>query len=388
MKLTQLIAATAVAGFGSTSSAEEALNMVSTALTPTVLSGYVDTSAQWNIGTGNAGVPSYAFSEGKADGFNLNVIKLTLEKPPGMEDAWGAGYKVDLVFGPDARFLSTSSSGLDLGDAAIKQAYVALRAPVGNGLDFKLGVWDTIIGYEVFESPANPNHTRSYGYTIEPTTHTGLLLSYSFTDAFAVSAGVANTFGPTINERAFPERAESYKTYMIAAALTAPESWGFLAGSTLVGGVVNGFNSGTPDEESGSIPGNQTSWYIGTSINTPIKGLTIGAAYDYLGVSEQALRGATHASAIALYATMQLTEKLAISGRGEYARSGSTVLFGAKEVTALTGTVQYDLWRNVLTRLEFRWDHAGGRYEPYGGREFPGGRENSFLALANVVYSF
>jgi hypothetical protein len=362
--------------------------MVATALSSTVLSGYVDTSAQWNIGTGNAGVPAYSFSQGKADGFNLNVVKLSLEKAPDAESEWAAGYKVDLLFGPDARFLSTSSSGLDIGDAAIKQAYVALRAPVGNGLDFKIGVWDTIIGYEVFESPANPNHTRSYGYSIEPTTHTGVLLSYSFTDYLTVLAGVANTIGPDINERAFPAKAESYKTYMAAAVLTAPEDWGFLAGSTLAGGVVNGFNSGTPDEAEGFIPGDQSSWYVGTTLNTPIKGLTVGAAYDYLGISDQALRGSTYAYALSVYATMQLTEKLAVSGRGEYARSGSAVLFGAEEVTALTGTLQYDLWQNVLTRLEFRWDHAGGAYEPFGGVEYPGGKEDSFILLANVVYKF
>jgi len=32
--------------------------------------------------------------------------------------------------------------------------------------DWKIGVFDTIIGYESSESPNNPNFTRSYGYTI------------------------------------------------------------------------------------------------------------------------------------------------------------------------------------------------------------------------------
>ena len=36
-------------------------------------------------------------------------------------------------------------------------------------LDAKLGVWDTIVGYETFDAGNNPNYTRSYGYTIEPT---------------------------------------------------------------------------------------------------------------------------------------------------------------------------------------------------------------------------
>ena len=34
---------------------------------------------------------------------------------------------------------------------------------------------------------------------------------------------------------------------------------------------------------------------------------------------------------------------------------------------ALTGTVQYDLWKNVLSRLEVRWDHAANGQRAYGG---------------------
>src|SRR6187401_3286368 len=111
--------------------AEEKLSAINTALSSTTLSGYVDTSAQWNLGTGNANLPPYAFGgPGKADGFNLNVVKLTLEKPIDPADVWAAGYKVDLLAGPDANSLATQSS-LSGSDFGVKQAYVALHAPVG-----------------------------------------------------------------------------------------------------------------------------------------------------------------------------------------------------------------------------------------------------------------
>ena len=85
--------------------AEEKPNFVQTALASTTLSGYVDTSMQWNPGTGNAFLPPYAFGgPGKADGFNLNVVELTLEKTVDAADQWGAGYKVSILAGPDACF--------------------------------------------------------------------------------------------------------------------------------------------------------------------------------------------------------------------------------------------------------------------------------------------
>src|SRR5580765_3666881 len=86
--------------------AEEKPNFVQTALASTTLSGYVDTSVQWNFGTGNENLPPYAFGgSSKADGFNLNVVELRLDKPVEAADVWGAGYHVDLLAGPDANAL-------------------------------------------------------------------------------------------------------------------------------------------------------------------------------------------------------------------------------------------------------------------------------------------
>jgi len=161
-------------------------------LDSTMLSGYVDTSAQWNPGTGNERLPDYRFGgSGKADGFNLDVVQIRIEKP--IDSAqWAAGYRIDLWAGPDANALGTQSFGPGAeggiaADFAIRQAYISLRVPIGNGLDWKIGVFDTIIGYESVESPANPNYTRSFGHTIEPQTHTGILASYRFCESFAVS---------------------------------------------------------------------------------------------------------------------------------------------------------------------------------------------------------
>jgi hypothetical protein len=368
--------------------AEEKPSSVLTALTPTTLSGYVDVSAQWNIGTGNDFVPAYAFGgSGKADGFNLNVVKLTLERPVDPAEAWGAGYKVDLLAGPDANLLATQSNvATGASDFGVKQAYVALHTPVGNGLDFKLGVWDTIIGYEVFESINNPNVTRSYGYTIEPTTHTGLQMAYQLTSEIVITAGIANSFGPQINGRSFPARAESFKTYMGSITYTAPTNFGALAGATLTGCVISGFNSGL-----GTAGKDETSFYVGASVPTPVAGLKVGACYDYLGVPQQTLGGSSYANAVGLYTSYQATEKLGLYVRGEYASSDTTNpaganIIGGNKIFEVTTTLQYDLWKNVLSRLEFRWDHSANATAIYGGT--PPTKDNSYILLADIAYKF
>jgi len=382
--------------------AEEKASSVMTAVSSTTLSGYVDTSAQWNFGTGNANLPPYKFNNSsKADGFNLDVVQLRIEKPLD-ESEWAAGYRVDLWFGPDANTLNTQSTGLGTGsDFAIRQAYVALRAPVGNGLDFKVGVFDSIIGYESVESGNNPNYTRSYGHSIEPQTHTGVLTTYRFNDMISASAGIANTVGPTINGRANPPKAESFKTYMGSVALTAPESMGFLAGSTLYGGFVNGFNGGPSD----NYDGNSTSYYVGSTIATPVKGLRLGAAFDYLDVhNPTAVRGG-ETWAVGGYASYQATEKLSLHLRTEYLTDrGNQQFFDGSasqglaalspQTLAITATAQYDLWKNVISRLELRWDHSLNDADVFGGTanvNTEGGNpslSNAWLLALNVIYKF
>jgi hypothetical protein len=265
---------------------------------------------------------------------------------------------------------------------AIRQAYVALRAPVGNGLDFKVGVFDTIVGYETLESGANPNFTRSYGFTIEPTTHTGVLASYRFTDAISASFGVADSFGPTVNGRSNPPMAESYKTYMGSLTLTAPSGWGWAAGSTLYLGVINGYNAGMPLSGGGV----ETHYYAGATMVTPVTGLKVGAALDYLDAyhgSSAPFNSLDHILVLAGYVSYQATEKLSLHGRGEYGVIRPT---GSGDVDGweLTGTVQYDLWKNVISRLELRWDHS----DNFGVFGSSGNLKNAFMLAANVIYKF
>ena len=98
---------------------------------------------------------------------------------------------------------------------------------------------------------------------------------------------IANTKGPIINSRAFPatdpddNRAESSKTYMGSIALTAPDSMGFLAGSTLYGGIVTGFDE---NESRSDYDNNTTSYYTGCTLATPVTGLRFGGAFDYLTI--------------------------------------------------------------------------------------------------------
>ena len=83
------------------------------------------------------------------------------------------------------------------------------------------------------------------------------------------------------------------------------------------------------------------------------------------------------------------TEKLSAYARAEYASSTYATTFGTRKVVETTATLQYDLWKNVMTRVEFRWDHAADDSDAYGGT-IPGvcTKSNEYLLLASVAYKF
>ena len=375
---------------------EKGTNAVLSALSATTISGYVDTSAQWNPGTGNANLPYYTPNgvqgASKADGFNLDVVAITLNKPVG-EGEWGAGYNATLLFGPDATGYNPSAGTIG-SDFSLKDAYVDLRAPLGNGLDLKLGTFAEILGYEVYETGNNPNYTRSYGYEIEPLALTGLLAAYQFSPVISAQGGIANTWSTGINNRSDPPKAESYKAYIGGVTLTAPDSLGFLAGSTLAGGVINGFDAGASQAT-------KTSFYVGGTMKTPLKCLSVGIAYDYValanantidpGTGDTVIHNSGYQNASALYLLWQATEKLTFNTRGEYfSQSQYLVSSGMpSQAFAVTETVQYDLWKNVVSRLEFRWDHSASGQDAYGGTQ-PGSPslKNAFLVAANLISKF
>jgi len=408
-KWTVGLAAAGVVSLASVAQAEETKSSLETALSGTTLSGYVDVGFNYNVGghSGNLAPATSFWGTTKGDGFNLNVVNLRLEKP--LDDSgWAAGYTVELWLGPDANALGSASANslgglvnqgsaavgagqvITSSDFAIKQANVVLRAPVGNGIDFKVGVFDTIIGYEVANGPSNPNISRSFGITVEPFQHTGLLASYTIIDGVTVNAGLAGQgASSTINGRNFSDA--SRLAYMGSVAVTAPEDAGFLAGSALYAGLVAG--------EDGTGNDDRKNFYLGGTMATPVAGLSLGAALDYVQDPGALI---DNIKVYGLYASFAASEKLSFHGRTEYLDLGN----GGVEQYEFTLTAQYNLWENVLTRIEARYDYAVNG-NAYGGNIFtaPNGvplpsalpnalvssgpvSNNAFTILAQIVYKF
>jgi hypothetical protein len=385
---TTALAAIGAVSLASATRADGKMSAVQTALSNTTISGYVDTAATWRPGTdttpnGNVNTP---FGTANNDGFSLNAIDIALDKPED-NSPWAAGYHVEFMLGPDA--VTTDGFGAD----GVRQAYLTLRAPVGNGIDWKVGVWDAILGYESSSDPLNPNYTRSYAWTIDSKTLTGILATYKINDLITVQAGVADSsdigFGTVgVNPTSF----ESQKAYLGDLQLTVPDSAGFMKGATLSMGVIDAAGNNTTQ-----TPGS-TGWYVGAMIPTPVSALKFGAAFDYVDEHNGGYNGNPSNHSIwtaALYSSYQATDKLSFNLRVEYLNNTDAGLLSpvnlysdniAEEITA---TAQYKLWANVLSRVEFRWDHVE-HGNTFGGNQAANtaNRANDFLLALNLIYQF
>ena len=348
------------------------------------LSGYVSTGYRWGPSTGN-----FAFglsgTTSRANAFSLDVVALSLHRPT---ENWilDSGYRVDLWLGPDASDLETGSTS---NSAELRQAYLDLRFPLVNpltdgettSLDLRIGTFNSIVGFESPDHNANAHYTRSWGYTIQPTVHTGILAFfpgtgrpgvdalYEWDSRYQIALGVANTNDPRINGTAANA---DRKTLLAGFMWELPEALGPLGGSRFSLGYVNG------RARTGSDP--IQNLYLGLGLLPNSEKWNLSLTHD-----SRILPGAGNDDSVfGLYVGRTLSDDLTLSARAEIYQEGAKLYSGesAAEQTdgqSLTLTLNYKIWENVISRLEYRWDNTD---EPVNGRH-----NNQGFHL-NFIYEF
>lgn len=369
------------------------VNYVETAQKGIVLSGYVDAGYTYNfIGrdSGAAFTTRNPGSDAKAGGqFNLNALKVALEKPLTDANEWQAGFRADLIVGQDAATVGGQNPG-GSDSVFLEQAYAQFRAPIGNGLDIKVGKFVTTLGYEVIERPVNLNIT--YGNLFQnaiPLWHVGALASYEFSDVINAKFGIVN--GANVDGVG---TTSSYPAFLASLGLNAPggnASIGnnlYVAPSSANDGAVTSFGSASGGSGTSvvyDIVGNWTPKFANDK-------LLLGFNAD-IGNSSQPAAGADTWWGAAVYAKYQFTDIFSLAGRGEYFHDsdGSKLGFnnptfigaGSADVWEWTLTAGFDVIENLALRAEYRLD--------YGDQVVAGGAGTQDLGhtvAAEVVYSF
>lgn len=446
---------------------DQGINYVETAQKGITLSGYVDTSYTYqfagrgeyaaNIGdpSGNTTIPNPGTGPANSHAalrqfdtsnntFNINAVKIAIEKALPDKNDWAAGFRIDTIYGEDARYLGDSAlnggqfsfdGGLNNSGLALEQAFVKFRVPVGNGLDIYMGKFVTFLGYEVIESPANLNFSRGLLFTnLIPLTHTGIYADYKFNDMIEAKFGIVdgwnNSTSSSVGSALGGSTGGSASSSSFGKALTgqltinAPGKNANITQSFIYSpegepGVV-GQNNGPLAVY--DIWGNWSPTFVKDS--ALLLGFNIDLGYNGASGTPGGYSfpsGNTHSVGsrnvndsntfwgAALYSQYKFNKVFSLAGRLEYIHSdaaifpkfgptGASSFFGASDVPAqndysATLTASFNIWDNLLTRIEYRLDDicgaTNGGYGGPGGDTFVSGKTSVQHEISlNAVYSF
>ncbi|MDR0534674.1 MAG: porin [Verrucomicrobiales bacterium] len=364
--------------------AVEKVNYVETDLTGVKLGGYVDAGYTYNFYNGANKNRSMNDNQNFGD-FNVNQIKLTLQKDLSDKNEWQAGFRADLFLGEDFAFANGSEGSSS--DFFLKQAYVTFRAPVGNGLDFKVGKFASWIGYEMTDRPGNLNITWSDLFYLTPGDFTGVSAEYRFNDI--VDGGLAVVNGMCLDSNPAGLGAEN-DGYGVMAKLnfkvpggnanwqhTIYYSWDS-ANEFLYNDQRDNYRPGFSSSGNEAMYDGIMNW-VPKFANGK---LLLGATYDLGaidGLRDQ--EGFTFAGT-GLYAKYQFTDLFSLAGRGTYVHTTDEL---ASDLWSITLTAGFNVAENLTIRTEYRFDLGDDRIMDYSN----GITHNSgHTAAVEVVYAF
>jgi len=329
------------------------------------LYGYVDASYTQNFNNPkNAGANAnhLRIFDGDANSFRPNMAQLVFEKEGtnGANVSDRAGFRIKLDVGEDAQF----TGGRTGDDIDFQEMYVQYVAPIGNGLDIRIGRMNALVGYEVIESPLNTNYSRSWLFGLgQPFTTTGVRLSYAINESLSVSVGAINSFTgltednnssksveglvsfkPTeqlgLNVYGFFGR-ESSNTASSAGMRVLIGSYVTFQATDQLGFVVEGYYA---NQENGSA--------ISSGHNARWDGVAGYAIYDFNEQWGLRLRGEIFEDAGGDQSC------LGTAGSGGNANVCTVAAPIAQTLWENTLTLQYKPAPSLITRLEFRYDKS------------------------------
>ena len=414
-------------------------NFVETAQKGIKLSGYVDAGYSYNFtgsANGTSDVTGRLGTDTAAKGdFNLYAVKIALEKALTSENKAQAGFRADVMIGEDANYFINRDSNSQLendqqnsNQLFLEQAYVSIRAPVGNGWDFKVGKFVSILGYEVMERPANMNTTFGLLFNVMPLYYTGVLSSYKFDDYLDAKLGVVNGSNSDNNTT----------TSSTTAGSSASDGCAVLAALnvTAPGGNANWSNnfqySSNSDNNTAETQNYNQSGDLSSNPSLALNG-NDGSAYymcynswgnwapkfanDKLLLAFNTLLQFTGGSGgpaqiagvpytdnanstewgIGAYAKYQFNDWFSLASRGEYLQAYNAQGDGDNNLWEYTITAGFNVIDNLLIRAEYRLDWGNNsvnnfetgenaRYTPATGLSSSSGPAH--YAGAEVVYSF
>lgn len=303
--------------------------------------------------------------------FDLAQLQFLKEPPTG-----GVGFKLKLSAGETAKYIHSLGLGIREGENPndtsvfdLTEAYVSYVAPLGKGLRFDFGKMVTYFGAEVIEARDNPNYSRSFlfNYAI-PFTHTGLKVSYPFSEAISASLHVCNGWDDTDDNN-------NGKSVGLSLGVTPMEQLS-MSFNTMYG----------PEKTDNNHDERFLFDWVGTI--KPVKDLAFILNFDYGTEQHSAPDGGTATWwGIAGIGKYDVNDWFSLALRYEYFDDKDGLRTGAaQKLQEVTFTPEFKITKAVLLRPEYRHDWSDQKVFPNGDNALTKKSQDT-IALA-IMYTW
>jgi len=292
------------------------------------------------------------------------VVQRTLEATDdavlGYKDKLNFGFKIDFMYGQDARLIHSNGlfdhhndDGARNEEFDLTQAYFTVGIPVGNGLLIKAGKFVTYMGAETINPTTNALYSHSYlfGFAI-PFTQTGVSAEYSFNENLSVYGGV---------DRGWEQSLEDNNDDAVSVFGGLKYTWTPGSGGHPVNIGIN-IHSGP---EQANVQGNWRTVIDFVAESKVADQLTLAINADY-GIEDDAAIDGSQGQwyGVAVYAKYDLNKMFAVNARAEWfndedgARGLGENVYEATLGLAIKPFPDNELGSNLVIRPEVRFDYG------------------------------
>jgi hypothetical protein len=357
------------------------------------LYGYGDGSYTYNFNSPSNGINNLRGFDVGSNAVRLHLAQFVVERNATLQGNWLDHFGARLKFniGSDSRTVGGTNVG---NDANFQEWYLQYLAPIGNGINIQFGRINSLIGFEVIESPYNLNYSRSFLFNLgQPFTTVGARLTYQFNHDVTLSMAAINSVDSLTTTSIQHPKLETAVSYTPHDSIQIAfyGLYGFVDGASGTPGGIRVLGGGYIHME--PVPHVELAleaFYANQSNSSP---LSPGRNARWNGVAGYATYAFTPEWSIRMRAELFEDAGGFASCSGVAAPPKSNVCFGATANTSAppvaqtiwetTATLQFQPLPFLMTRLEFRYDKSNKHAFQVGDRS---ANHQETLALELITF--
>ena len=204
------------------------------------ISGWIETGFTGNFDSPEDNQNFGRLLDDRSNELVMNQAAVNFERKLAQEQRFDWGFKLQLLFGTDARYIHSlgmryhqAGSGEYQGD--VPEVYLSLHLPVvtEGGIDVQLGKFITLDGVETVDPRPNSfySHTSIFNFGV-PTSHTGALFTLHANKTLDLIAGITRGVNTSIDDNndalafhgGFNWKSADEKVVVIGSTHIGPES--------------------------------------------------------------------------------------------------------------------------------------------------------------------